>query len=149
MKAVIQRVSRASVSVDGKITGQIGEGLMVLLGVDREDDEKDLEYLVKKITAMRIFEDEQEKMNLALADVDGSLLVISQFTLLASTKKGNRPSFTQAGPPEMSNALYEQFIADCEKLGFHVEHGIFGAHMEVSLVNDGPVTIVIDSRDKN
>lgn len=149
MKAVIQRVSRASVSVDGKITGQIGKGLMVLLGVDREDNEKDLEYLVKKITAMRIFEDEQEKMNLALADVDGSLLVISQFTLLASTKKGNRPSFTQAGPPEMSNALYEQFIADCEKLGFHVEHGIFGAHMEVSLVNDGPVTIVIDSRDKN
>ena len=149
MKAVIQRVSRASVSVDDKITGQIGEGLMVLLGVDREDDEKDLEYLVKKITAMRIFEDEQEKMNLALADVDGSLLVISQFTLLASTKKGNRPSFTQAGPPEMSKALYEQFIADCEKLGFHVEHGIFGAHMEVSLVNDGPVTIVIDSRDKN
>ena len=133
----------------GKITGQIGKGLMVLLGVDREDNEKDLEYLVKKITAMRIFEDEQEKMNLALADVDGSLLVISQFTLLASTKKGNRPSFTQAGPPEMSNALYEQFIADCEKLGFHVEHGIFGAHMEVSLVNDGPVTIVIDSRDKN
>lgn len=149
MKAVIQRVSRASVSVDGKITGQIGKGLMVLLGVDREDNEKDLEYLVKKITAMRIFEDEQEKMNLALADVDGSLLVISQFTLLASTKKGNRPSFTQAGPPEMSNALYEQFIADCEKLGFQVEHGIFGAHMEVSLVNDGPVTIVIDSRDKN
>ena len=149
MKAVIQRVSRASVSVDGKITGQIGKGLMVLLGVDREDNEKDLEYLVKKITAMRIFEDEQEKMNLALADVDGSLLVISQFTLLASTKKGNRPSFTQAGPPEMSKALYEQFIADCEKLGFHVEHGIFGAHMEVSLVNDGPVTIVIDSRDKN
>lgn len=148
MKAVIQRVCKASVSVDHKIIGSIDRGLMVLLGVDREDNESDLDYLVKKITGMRIFEDDQEKMNLALADVGGSLLVISQFTLLASTKKGNRPSFTQAGPPEMSNALYEQFIARCRALGFKVEHGQFGAHMEVSLVNDGPVTIVIDSRDR-
>lgn len=149
MKAVIQRVSQANVAVDGQIIGQIGKGLMVLLGVDREDNEKDMEYLVKKITAMRIFEDDQEKMNLALADVDGSLLVVSQFTLLASTKKGNRPSFTQAGPPDMSNALYEQFIAACRQQGLHVEHGRFGAHMEVALVNDGPVTIIIDSRERS
>lgn len=148
MKAVIQRVSKASVSVDHEIIGSIDRGLMILLGVDREDNENDLDYLVKKITGMRIFEDDQEKMNLALADVGGSLLIISQFTLLASTKKGNRPSFTQAGPPEMSKALYEQFIARCRALGFTVEHGQFGAHMEVSLVNDGPVTIVMDSRDR-
>ncbi len=148
MKAVIQRVSRASVDVDGQTIGKIGKGFMVLLGVHEEDTEDDLNYLVKKVTGLRIFEDSQGKMNLSLADVGGSLLVISQFTLLASTKKGNRPSFIQAGPPEMSEGLYEQFMENCRNMGFHVEHGKFGAHMDVSLINDGPVTIIIDSRSK-
>ncbi len=146
MKAVIQRVSQASVAVDNEIIGKIGKGFLVLLGVAHEDAEEDLEYLVKKITGMRVFEDDDDKMNLALADVGGSLLIVSQFTLLASTKKGNRPSFTGAGSPEMSEKLYEQFIARCQALGYHVEHGKFGAHMEVSLVNDGPVTILMDSK---
>lgn len=148
MKAVIQRVSRASVRVDGQIIGRIDEGFMVLLGVDREDTETDLEYVVKKVTGLRIFTDEQDKMNLSLSDIHGSLLIVSQFTLMASTRKGNRPSFTQAGPPEMSEALYEGFIEQCKNMGFHVEHGQFGAHMEVELVNDGPVTIIIDSHDR-
>lgn len=148
MKAVIQRVSRASVRVDGQIIGRIDEGFMVLLGVDREDTETDLEYVEKKVTGLRIFTDEQDKMNLSLSDIHGSLLIVSQFTLMASTRKGNRPSFTQAGPPEMSEALYEGFIEQCKNMGFHVEHGQFGAHMEVELVNDGPVTIIIDSHDR-
>ena len=148
MKAVIQRVSRASVRVDGQIIGRIDEGFMVLLGVDREDTETDLEYVVKKVTGLRIFTDEQDKMNLSLSDIHGSLLIVSQFTLMASTRKGNRPSFTQAGPPEMSEALYEGFIEQCKNMGFHVEHGQFGALMEVELVNDGPVTIIIDSHDR-
>ena len=148
MKAVIQKVSRASVAVEGQTIGQIGCGFMVLLGVSREDTQDDLNYLVKKVTGLRVFSDDQDKMNLSLTDVGGSLLVISQFTLMASTRKGNRPSFIEAGPPEMSMALYEQFIERCEQLGFHVEHGQFGTHMEVALVNDGPVTIIIDSRDR-
>lgn len=148
MKAVVQRVSHASVSVDEQIIGKIGKGFMVLLGVDREDTDEDLDYVVKKVTGLRVFEDDQDKMNLSLSDVGGSLLIISQFTLMASTKKGNRPSFIQAGPPEMSEALYEKFIEKCQNLGFHVEHGQFGAHMEVSLNNSGPVTIIIDSHDK-
>ena len=148
MKAVVQRVAQASVQVDGQITGQIGRGFLVLLGVHTEDTQEDLDYVVKKVTGLRIFEDENEKMNLSLADVGGSLLVVSQFTLLASTKKGNRPSFIQAGPPEMSEALYEEFMEKCRSMGFHVEHGIFGAHMEVSLINSGPVTIIIDSKDR-
>ena len=146
MKAVIQRVSKASVTVDNEIIGEIGKGFLILLGVAHEDTEEDLDYLVKKITGMRVFEDDDDKMNLALADVGGSLLVVSQFTLLASTKKGNRPSFTGAGNPEMSERLYEQFIARCQSMGYHVEHGKFGAHMEVALVNDGPVTILMDSK---
>ena len=148
MKAVIQRVSQASVSVEGETIGRIDKGFMVLLGVDREDTQADLDYLIKKITGLRVFTDNQDKMNLSLSDINGSLLVVSQFTLMASTRKGNRPSFTQAGPPEMSKALYEQFIERCQSLGFHVEHGCFGAHMEVALINDGPVTIIIDSHDR-
>lgn len=147
MKALIQRVSQASVSVNQQIIGQIGKGFLVLLGVAQEDTEEDLHYLVKKVTGLRVFPDEQEKMNLSLKDVGGSLLVVSQFTLLASTKKGNRPSFTQAGAPAMSKALYEKFIENCRKMGFPVEHGEFGAHMEVALINDGPVTILIDSKN--
>lgn len=148
MKAVIQRVSKASVDVEGQTIGKIGKGFMVLLGVHENDTQEDLDYLVKKVTGLRIFEDSQGKMNLSLADVGGSLLVISQFTLLASTKKGNRPSFIQAGAPQMSEDLYEQFMDACRNMGFHVEHGKFGAHMDVSLTNDGPVTIIIDSQHK-
>lgn len=148
MKAVIQRVSKASVDVEGQTIGKIGKGFMVLLGVHEDDTQEDLNYLVKKVTGLRIFEDSQGKMNLSLADVGGSLLVISQFTLLASTKKGNRPSFIQAGAPQMSEGLYEQFMEACRNMGFHVEHGKFGAHMDVSLINDGPVTIIIDSRNR-
>ncbi len=148
MKAVIQRVSKASVDVEGQTIGKIGKGFMVLLGVHENDTQEDLDYLVKKVTGLRIFEDSQGKMNLSLADVGGSLLVISQFTLLASTKKGNRPSFIQAGAPQMSEGLYEQFMDACRNMGFHVEHGKFGAHMDVSLTNDGPVTIIIDSQHK-
>ncbi len=148
MKAVVQRVSEASVRVCGETIGQIGQGFMVLLGVSREDNDEDLDYIVKKVTGLRVFTDEQDKMNLSLSDIHGSLSIVSQFTLMASTRKGNRPSFTKAGPPEMSEALYERFIERCKNMGFHVEHGQFGAHMEVSLVNDGPVTIIIDSHDR-
>lgn len=148
MKAVVQRVSKASVEVDQKIIGQIDRGFLVLLGVDKDDTDTDLEYLVKKVTGLRIFTDDQDKMNLSLADIHGSLLVVSQFTLLANTRKGNRPSFVQAGPPQMSEELYETFIKRCQNMGFHVEHGQFGAHMKVELINDGPVTIIIDSHDR-
>ena len=146
MKAVIQRVSRASVRIEGEATGNIGKGFVVLLGVGREDSADDLNYLVKKITGLRIFEDENEKMNLSLKDVDGELLVISQFTLFADMKKGNRPSFINAGPADLSKGYYKQFISECRRLGYKTEEGRFGAHMEVSLVNDGPVTITIDSK---
>ena len=143
MRAVIQRVSRASVDVDNETIGSIERGFLVLLGV------ADMAYLVKKITQMRIFEDEAGKMNLSLKDVDGELLIISQFTLFASTKKGNRPSFTEAGAPDFSKDMYLKFIAACRDCGIHTEEGEFGAHMMVSLVNDGPVTITIDSKQRH
>lgn len=149
MRAVIQRVSRASVDVDNKTIGSIERGFLVLLGVADEDTEEDMAYLVKKITQMRIFEDEAGKMNLSLKDVDGELLIISQFTLFASTKKGNRPSFTEAGAPDFSKDMYLKFIAACRDCGIHTEEGEFGAHMMVSLVNDGPVTITIDSKQRH
>ena len=148
MRAVIQRVSRASVDVDNETIGSIEE-LSVLLGVADEDTEEDMAYLVKKITQMRIFEDEAGKMNLSLKDVSGELLIISQFTLFASTKKGNRPSFTEAGAPDFSKDMYLKFIAACRDCGIHTEEGEFGAHMMVSLVNDGPVTITIDSKQRH
>ena len=144
MRAVIQRVSRASVDVDNETIGSIERGFLVLLGVADEDTEEDMAYLVKKITQMRIFEDEAGKMNLSLKDVDGELLIISQFTLFASTKKGNRPSFT-----DFSKDMYLKFIAACRDCGIHTEEGEFGAHMMVSLVNDGPVTITIDSKQRH
>lgn len=147
MKAVIQRVKRADVRVDDRLVGEIGAGLLVLLGVIDDDTEEDLDYLVRKITKMRIFEDENEKMNLALGDVGGSLLVVSQFTLLADTRKGNRPSFTSAGSPEYAYNMYKEFVKRCTNAGFDVQEGSFGAHMEVSLINDGPVTIIIDSKN--
>ena len=145
MKAVIQRVSRASVDVNDETIGKIGRGFLVLLGVANEDTD----YLVKKITQMRIFEDEAGKMNLSLKDVGGEILIISQFTLFASTKKGNRPSFTEAGAPDFSKEMYLKFIAACRDCGIHTEEGEFGAHMMVSLVNDGPVTITMDSKQKH
>lgn len=148
MRAVIQRVSTASVAVNNQTIGNIGKGFLVLLGVADSDTEEDMHYLVKKITQMRIFEDEQGKMNLSLKDIDGSLLIISQFTLYASTRKGNRPSFSEAGAPEFSKDMYLKFIDACRKQGIHTEEGEFGAHMVVSLVNDGPVTITMDSQNR-
>lgn len=148
MRAVVQKVSHASVAVEGKTLGSIGQGLLVFLGIAPDDTDEDLKYLVKKVTQLRIFEDAQDKMNLALADVGGALLVISQFTLFADTRKGNRPSFVKAGPPDFSKAMYLKFIKACRDLGYTCEEGEFGAHMEISLLNDGPVTIIIDTRER-
>ncbi len=149
MIAVIQRVSEASVRVDNEITGSIGPGLVVLLGIEEADGTEDLEWLAKKIVSMRIFNDDNQVMNVSLQDVQGGMLVISQFTLHASTRKGNRPSYIKAAKPDVAIPLYEQFLKTCKSLvPKGVEQGIFGADMKVSLVNDGPVTIIIDSKDK-
>jgi len=146
MRAVIQRVSEASVTVDGTVIGAIGQGLLVLLGVEEGDRDEDLTFLTKKIPALRIFEDEAGRMNLSLGDVKGSFLVVSQFTLIADTAKGNRPSFFRAAKPEIANATYERFNGALRAAGFPVETGRFGANMQVRLLNDGPVTILLDSR---
>lgn len=143
MKIVIQRTECASVSVDGKIVGEIGKGFLVLLGVGAEDTETDCERLAKKLIGLRIFEDENGKTNLSLKDVNGSLLIISQFTLYADCRKGNRPNFLQAKEPKEAERLYEYFCGLCER-EIHVEKGIFGAEMRVELVNDGPFTIVLE-----
>lgn len=149
MRVVIQRVSEASVKIDGKVNGAIGKGLLVLVGVESGDTMEELQWLVRKIIQMRIFTDSEGKMNASLEDVDGNLLVISQFTLHASTKKGNRPGFSRAASPDEAIPLYEAFIRECETVtGKKVETGIFGADMKVSLVNDGPVTITMDTRNK-
>lgn len=145
MRAVVQRVSKASVSVENKIVGSIGKGLMVLLGVGKEDTEKDADYLLSKICNLRIFEDAEEKMNLSLLDVAGGMLLVSQFTLYGDVRKGRRPGFDRAGDPTEANRLYEYFGAECRRLGIEVENGVFGAHMAVDLINDGPVTILVDS----
>ena len=145
MRFVIQRVTRSSVSVDGTTIGKIGKGFLVLIGISQEDTQETADRLVKKMTGLRIFEDENGKTNLSLADVGGELLLISQFTLYANCKKGNRPSFTEAGSPEKANALYEYIIQACREKVPVVETGSFGAEMEVSLVNDGPFTIILDS----
>lgn len=145
MRFVIQRVTRSSVSVDGTTIGKIGKGFLVLIGISQEDTQETADRLVKKMTGLRIFEDENGKTNLSLADVGGALLLISQFTLYANCKKGNRPSFTEAGSPEKANALYEYIIQACREKVPVVETGSFGAEMEVSLVNDGPFTIILDS----
>ncbi|MDR0921273.1 MAG: D-tyrosyl-tRNA(Tyr) deacylase [Lactobacillales bacterium] len=148
MKAVIQRVSQASVEIEKEVVGKIDTGFMILLGIHEEDKMEDVSYLVRKISKMRIFEDEAGKMNLDLAQVHGSILSISQFTLYADTKKGNRPSFITAARPEQAIPLYEAFNEGLREAGFRVETGEFGATMQVQLINDGPVTIVIDTRDK-
>ena len=145
MKAVLQRVKRASVDVDGVTVGECGEGLLILLGVKQGDTEKEAEALAKKICAHRIFTDENGKMNLSVKDIDGEALIISQFTLMANYKHGNRPDFLESAPPSEANRLYEYFKSLVAKELKHVGCGIFGAHMEVSLVNNGPVTIVMDS----
>ena len=145
MRAVLTRVKHASVSVDGKVIGQIGEGFLVLLGVTHEDTEAQAVKLTDKLTGLRIFEDEHEKMNRSLTDVGGELLIVSQFTLYANCKKGNRPSFTNAGAPDAAERLYEQFVARARQDVPHVETGRFGAMMQVSLVNDGPFTIWLDT----
>lgn len=145
MKFVIQRVTEANVKVDGEVIGQIGKGFMVLIGVGQEDTKEIADKMVKKLVGLRIFEDENGKTNLSLADVNGELLLISQFTLYANCKKGFRPSFIEAGAPDMANEMYEYIIAECKKSVPVVEKGSFGADMKVSLVNDGPFTIVLDS----
>ena len=146
MKAVIQRVSSASVTVDGNITGSISKGFLVLLGVMEGDTEREAALMASKIAKLRVFEDENEKMNLSVTDVDGEILSVSQFTLCADVKKGNRPSFTPSAKPDEANALYEKFNAFLLGEGVkNVEKGIFGADMKVSLLNDGPVTIIFDT----
>ena len=144
MKLVIQRVKKASVTVDEKIVGKIDKGLLVFLGVTHDDNEEKVDYLVIKICNLRIFEDENEKMNLSVKDVNGSLLIVSQFTLYADTSSGNRPSFTNAAKPEFADKLYESFKQKCKNCGLEVQSGIFGANMQVELINDGPVTIVME-----
>lgn len=147
MKFVVQRVAQASVTVEGKTVGQINRGFLVLVGVSEEDNKQVADKLVKKLVGLRIFEDSEGKTNLSLADVGGALLMISQFTLYANCKKGYRPSFIEAGRPDMANELYEYICEECKKSVPVVEKGIFGAHMHVCLVNDGPFTIILDSRD--
>lgn len=145
MRAIIQRVSRAKVSVEGETTGEIGRGILVLLGVSRDDAEKESDYLLEKILNLRIFEDEAGKMNLSLLDITGELLVVSQFTLYGDARKGRRPSFIEAAAPARANELYEYFLSQARKQLSKVKAGRFQAMMDVELVNDGPVTILLDS----
>ncbi len=147
MRFVIQRVNHASVEVDGNIVGKIDKGFMVLIGISDSDTKQLADKFVNKLVGLRIFEDESGKTNLALSDVGGSLLLVSQFTLYADCKKGNRPSFTNAGKPDMANELYEYIIAECRKHVPVVEKGIFGAYMKVDLENDGPFTVIFDSNE--
>lgn len=149
MIAVIQRVTEASVTIEGRVHGKIATGFLVLLGIAHNDTAEDVEWLAGKIAGLRVFSDDEGKMNRALADIDGNILLISQFTLHANTKKGNRPSFTEAAPPPMAIPLYEAMIERLQQLtGKKIETGIFGADMKVRLMNDGPVTIIIDSKNK-
>ena len=147
MIAVIQRCSRGKVTVSEKVVGEIAHGLVILLGVQKDDIENDADFLVNKISGLRVFSDENDKMNLSIKDVGGSALVISQFTLCSDTKKGRRPSFIKAAPPEDGNRLYEYFMSEMKKEGVPVQSGEFGATMNVELVNDGPVTFVLNSKD--
>lgn len=146
MRAVVQRVSSASVTVDGEVVGKIDRGFLVLLGVGVDDSESDTIVLAEKVAGLRVFEDENGKMNLSLKDVDGSMLVVSQFTLFGDCRKGRRPSFVEAARPEKAESLYETFVAEVQGQGIAVETGRFQTHMDVQLVNDGPVTLLLDSR---
>ena len=145
MRAVLTRVTSASVTIDGTLVGQIGQGFLILLGVGPEDTPETSRYLAEKCLGLRVFEDENGKMNRSLEDVQGQVLVVSQFTLYGNCRKGRRPSFTEAAPPELGNRMYEQFLQDCEALGFPPQHGQFGADMKVASVNDGPVTLILDT----
>ncbi|MDP9958165.1 D-aminoacyl-tRNA deacylase [Chryseobacterium lathyri] len=149
MKIVIQRVSEAHVKVDGKIVGAIGKGLLLLVGIDENDEKADADWLVQKILNLRIFGDENDKLNLSVKDISGEILCISQFTLIADYKKGNRPSFIKAAKPDKAIPLFDYFKEEIANSGLKTESGIFGADMKVSLINDGPVTIVMDSITKN
>ncbi|MES2575153.1 MAG: D-aminoacyl-tRNA deacylase [Bacteroidota bacterium] len=149
MKVVIQRVSQASVTIDSKIVAEIQKGLLVLVGIEDTDSQEDIDWLSQKIANLRIFSDENEVMNLSVKDINGDVIVVSQFTLHAQTKKGNRPSYIKASKPEIAIPLYENFVRKIEKeLGKKVQTGVFGADMKVPLLNDGPVTIIIDSKNK-
>ena len=147
MRFVIQRVSEACVEVEKKQVGKINKGFLVLIGISNEDDEKIADVMIRKLINLRIFKDEKEKMNLSLKDVEGELLLVSQFTLYGNCKDGNRPSFTKSAKYEKANELYEYIIKECKKTNINVQTGIFGADMKVSLLNDGPVTIILDSKD--
>lgn len=147
MRFVIQRVTRASVTVEGNVTGAIEKGFLVLIGVEEADTKDVADKMIKKLIGMRIFDDENGKTNLSMADVGGSLLLVSQFTLYADCKKGNRPSFTRAGNPVMAEEMYEYIIAECKKQVDNVQVGIFGADMKVELLNDGPFTVILDSSE--
>ena len=145
MRAVLTRVRSASVTIDGQTVGKIGRGFLILLGVDPEDTPEHCRYLAEKCLGLRVFEDENGKMNVGLEQIGGEVLVVSQFTLYGNCRKGRRPSFTEAAPPALGNQLYEQFLADCAALGYPPEHGQFGADMQVESVNDGPVTLILDT----
>ena len=145
MRAVLTRVKSASVTIDGEVVGKIGRGFLILLGVGPNDTEKESRYLAEKALGLRIFEDENEKMNLGLDAVGGEVLVVSQFTLFGNCRKGRRPSFAGAAGPELGNKLYEQFLSDCAALGYPPQHGRFGADMQVESINDGPVTLILDT----
>ena len=145
MKAVLTRVKSASVSIDGKVVAKIGKGFLILLGVGPEDTQTQCRYLAEKALGLRVFEDENGKMNLGLSDVGGQVLVVSQFTLYGNCRKGRRPSFTDAAGPELGNAMYERFLAICQELGYPPQHGQFGADMQVESINDGPVTLILDT----
>lgn len=145
MRAVLTRVNSASVTIDGQVVGQIGRGFLILLGIGPNDTEKECRYLAEKALGLRIFTDENDKMNLGLDAVGGQVLVVSQFTLYGNCRKGRRPSFTDAADPALGNALYEKFLAVCAELGYPPQHGQFGADMQVASVNDGPVTLILDT----
>ena len=147
MRAVLTRVNSASVTIDGKVNGKIGKGFLILLGVGPNDTEKECRYLAEKALGLRIFEDENGKMNLGLDAVNGEVLVVSQFTLYGNCRKGRRPSFADAAGPELGNELYEKFLSVCEELGYPPQHGRFGADMQVESVNDGPVTLILDTKE--
>ena len=146
MRIIVQRVNNASVVVDREVVGEIKKGILIFLGVGNEDDEKDLDYMVNKVLGLRIFQDEDDKMNLSVKDISGEILVVSQFTLYGDVRKGKRPSFTASAHPDIGKRLYEEFLVRLKTSGLKIENGIFGADMKVNLINDGPVTIMLDSK---